>query len=224
MRNHLIFDLDGTLIDSNAECLAILQEMIDERGLARRLDPVVSAPYMSFGGRKMVTDLLGDARLDPDEDLKEFRARYAKRPTPVQSLFEGVACGLAQLKKAGYRLAVCTNKPANLCHKVLSETGLIGHFCSIVGTAPGLQPKPAPDMLLRILDELAVEPHHCMFIGDSELDEAIAATANIPFLLMRYGYGAADWKHQKTPAFDSFTQLVEHLAPVTTHKQNSQTA
>lgn len=211
MKNILIFDLDGTLIDSNAECVAILQELLDERGVGRQIDRASSAPYMSLGGVKMVAALLGDACRDPDADLKEFRLRYAQRMTPLDSLFDGVAPGLQRLRDAGFRLAICSNKPANLCRKVLGDTGLADHFCSIVGTEPGVRPKPAPDLLHMVLAEMGAEPHECLFIGDSELDEAIAAVENIPFMLMRYGYGSADWVPGDCASFECFNELVDHL-------------
>jgi phosphoglycolate phosphatase len=211
MKKILIFDLDGTLIDSNAECVAILQEMLDERRIKRRIDPASSAPYMSLGGAKMVTALLGDACIAPDEDLNEFRLRYAQRITPADSLFDGVAIGLKHLKDKGFRLAICSNKPANLCRKVLGDTGLADYFCSIVGTSPGVRPKPAPDLLHLLLAEMGAEPHDCLFIGDSELDEAIAAVEKIPFLLMRYGYGSADWVPGDCVSFECFAELVDHL-------------
>lgn len=213
MKNILIFDLDGTLIDSNAECVAILQELLDERGIKRRIALASSAPYMSLGGAQMVAALLGDACRSPEEDLNEFRLRYAQRTTPADSLFDGVATGLKILKDNGFRLAICSNKPANLCRKVLGDTGLADCFSSIVGTSPGVRPKPAPDLLHLVLAEMGAEPHDCLFIGDSELDEAIAAVENIPFLQMRYGYGSADWVPKDCVSFECFAELVDHLVP-----------
>lgn len=211
MTRTLIFDLDGTLIDSNSECVAILQEMLKERGFDRTINPVLSAPYMSLGGAAMVAALLGGACTNANDDLDEFRARYAQRTTPPDSLFEGVETGLKALKDAGYQLAICTNKPANLCQKVLSDTSIAEYFSVIVGMEPGLQPKPAPDLLLRVLAETGAAPAECLFIGDSELDEAIAATCSIPFLHMRYGYGGSDWIPRNCAGFDHFADLVEHL-------------
>jgi phosphoglycolate phosphatase len=117
MKQHLIFDLDGTLVDSNAECVAILQEMLRERGFDDQIDLAFSAPFMSLGGARMVKAIMGQACGDPDRDLQDFRDRYARRATPVTSIFEGVVPGLQQLRSAGYRLAICSNKPAHLCSK-----------------------------------------------------------------------------------------------------------
>ena len=211
MRNYLIFDLDGTLIDSNPTCISILQDMLNARGVPGTITPQQAAPHMSRGGAQMVAALLGPACGDPQEDIKEFRQRYALRDTPMESLFAGVTQGLKRLRDAGYGLAVCSNKPDNLCRKVLTDTALVDLFELVVGARPGLRPKPAPDLLNAVLDALGVPAHRCRFIGDSEIDHRVASDAGMPFYFMTYGYAAAGWRPDCTGTFDDFDQLVEAL-------------
>lgn len=211
MRRYIIFDLDGTLVDSNAICVEILQEMLEDRGSTRRIDPVASAPHMSLGGEHMVRTLLAKACADPKADLADFRARYARRTTSPGSIFAGVADGLQRLAQAGFELAICSNKPVNLCTKVLADTGLNQHFGVVVGGAQGLRPKPAPDLLDATLAQLGASAVQCLFVGDSDLDHAIAADAQIPFCFMTYGYAEPGWTPSLGESFGEFGQLVEYL-------------
>ncbi len=208
MRNILIFDLDGTLVDSNVLCVAILQEMLDERNSGVVIDPQHAVRYMSLGGAQMVSALLGPSCGDPEAELVEFRARYASRPTPADSLFAGVAEGLARLRAADFALAVCSNKPHHLCAKVLDEIGLAPLFDVTVGGQPHLRPKPAPDLLDAALAQLGAVAGQCLFIGDSELDHAIADAVGIPFLFMSYGYAKPGWHAPDCAAFDHFDAMV----------------
>lgn len=211
VRNCIIFDLDGTLVDSNAICVGILQEMLDERGSIRRIDLSESARYMSLGGERLVSALLGQECGNPAAELAEFRDRYARTLTPEQSLFTGVRNGLERLRSARLELAICSNKPVSLCAKVLEDTGLAPLFGVVVGGQAGMRPKPAPDLLDATLSQLCAPADQCIFVGDSELDHAVASDAEIPFCFMRYGYAEPDWEPDHGESFDSFPNLVEHL-------------
>ncbi len=208
---HIIFDLDGTLVDSCAVCVDILSEILVERGSVRVIDPVGARTYMSRGGLDMVSGLLGDACSDPAADLADFRARYQVRRTPEDTLFPGVADGLAQLREAGLTLSICSNKPQALCEKVLADTGLAEHFVVVVGGQAGLRPKPAPDLLQAVLDRIDHPPEACLFVGDSELDHAVAVAANMPFHFMTYGYAEPGWVLEQGSAFDCFPTMTQAI-------------
>lgn len=207
---HVIFDLDGTLVDSCATCVAILTGMRTERGHMDPIDPIGARAYMSRGGTDMVAALLGAACADPAADLRDFRARYGDHRTPVETLFAGVPGGLSRLRAAGLTLSICSNKPQGLCEQVLADTGLEGFFAAVVGGQPGLRPKPAPDLLRTTLARTGAVPAECLFVGDSELDHQIAAEAGIPFLFLTHGYAEPGW----TPpagcdSFDGFAALAD---------------
>jgi phosphoglycolate phosphatase len=208
---HIIFDLDGTLVDSCATCVEILSAMLAERGSTRTIDPVAARHYMSRGGLDMVRGLLGEACVDADADLAEFRARYQRHQTSAETLFPAVAHGLAQLREAGLELSICSNKPQGLCEKVLVDTGLAEHFAVVVGGQPGMRPKPASDLLLAVLDRIEHPAHACVFVGDSELDHKVAADAAIPFHFLSHGYAEPGWEARDCAVFDEFTQLTDAL-------------
>ena len=211
MRPALIFDLDGTLVDSCAICVSILEDMLADRGSARQIDPVLARPWMSQGGQAMVSALLGAECGDPAEEIAEFRRRYALRTTSRETLFAHVESGLRALHGAGHRLAICSNKPQNLVDKVLADTGLAPLFASVVGGMAGRSPKPAPDMLDLVLAELGKAPEHCVFVGDSELDHQVAEQRAMPFLFVTYGYADKAYRPDPAASFDCFGVLTQAL-------------
>lgn len=209
---HLVFDLDGTLVDSCGICVAILSDMLAERGSDHRIDPQGARAFMSAGGAQMVAALLGPDCRDPAQELADFRERYARTPTPLSALFPGVAEGLRALHAQGMILSICSNKPQNLCEKVLEDTGLADIFTVVVGGQAGLRPKPAPDLLTHTLGMLGASAQECLYIGDSELDHAVAEQAAIPFMFLTYGYADPDWQPSACSVFDCFTSLTGSIA------------
>ena len=211
MIRHVIFDLDGTLVDSCTICVDILSDILADRRSGDVIDPVYARSYMSRGGQEMVAGLLGTACVDPAADLADFRARYKDRPTPIGSLFPGVADGLRRMRDAGLILSICSNKPQSLCDKVLDDTGLTDHFAVVVGGGAGLRPKPAPDLLDAVLTGLGATPDECVFVGDSELDYQVAREAAIPFHFMSYGYAERGWAPDEAETFDDFRALTRTI-------------
>jgi phosphoglycolate phosphatase len=190
----VIFDLDGTLVDSCSVCVQILGDMLVDRGSEHTIDPVTARPWMSLGGAPMVAALLGPACVDPDKDIMEFRARYRETATPPAALFAGVAEGLAHFRNAGYSLSICSNKPQELCEQVLHDTGIADMFGTIVGLRTGLRPKPEMDLLRATLDSLRASPSECLYVGDSEIDHEVAEKAGMPFVFMSYGYAKPEYR------------------------------
>jgi len=212
MIGHLIFDLDGTLVDSCGICVDILGAMLDDRGSDHRIDPLQARPFMSQGGQTMVAGLLGPATVDPAADLVEFRHRYAATKTPLTALFPGVADGLRSLHAMGFSLSICSNKPQNLCDQVLRDTGLTDLFSVVVGGQDGLRPKPQTDLLDHVLVQLGVPAWQCIYIGDSELDHHVALALDMPFKFLTYGYAAHGWQPDDSECFDCFTTLTDMLS------------
>jgi phosphoglycolate phosphatase len=212
MIRQLIFDLDGTLVDSCSVCVEILSEMLADRGSDHSIDPVSARPWMSVGGAAMVAALLGPACTDPQRDIEEFRARYRETLTPPNALFAGVAEGLAHFRDAGFTLSICSNKPQALCEQVLGQTGIAGMFKTVVGLRPGLRAKPELDLLTETLGALRCTPRECLFIGDSEIDHQVAQKAGISFVFMSYGYAAPEYRYEGRDIYDCFRTMSRTVA------------
>lgn len=212
----VIFDLDGTLVDSVPDIHAAVAAFLTERGHA----PLDLATVTSFVGSgvpvllERVLRAVGEphdaaavAAVEP-----RFLAIYGAEPTALSRLFPGVTEALAELAAAGYRLGVCTNKPAGPTQQVLADFGLDGCFAAVVGGDSLPQRKPDPAPLRRVAELLGVELAAVAYVGDSEVDAATAAAAGVPFLLFTEGY-------RKSPVedlpyhscFDDFARLPELL-------------
>jgi phosphoglycolate phosphatase len=185
--------------------------MLAERGSRNRIRPDDARAHISVGGERMVAALLGPDCRDPKDEIADFRARYASLPTPDDCLFAGVRQGLDRLVKAGFTLSICSNKPQALCEKVLAELGIAHLFMVVVGGGSGRTPKPAPDLLQRVLDLGCFSKDECIFIGDGEPDLLAARASGVPFLFASYGYCEAPAAFRDVPACGDFGSLADLL-------------
>ena len=205
---HIVFDLDGTLVDSALHNAMILSEMLAERGSARRVVRADAIPHMSYGGPHLVTHLLGDECGDEAGEVADFRARLADRPTPETCIYAGVRSGMAALVAQGFVLGICSNKPQHLCDKIVDELGLRRFVASVVGSSDDLPAKPHRAMIDRNLIEMGGAAATALLVGDSEVDHATAQAAGMPFWLVSYGYPGKDWTETADARFDSFGEVV----------------
>lgn len=189
-RTALLFDLDGTLVDSAGDLQATLNEVLREEG---------AAPLELGEVRRMIGDgvpaLVGRglaARGIPESALPamlaRFNAIYEADPVARTRPYPGVADTLAALAAEGRRLALCTNKPEGAARAVLERLGLAGFFAAVVGGDTLAVRKPHPGHLLAALARLGATPAEAAMIGDNENDAAAARAAGLPVILARYGY------------------------------------
>jgi phosphoglycolate phosphatase len=214
VRGRVVFDLDGTLIDSVPLCTRIINEMLAVRGAVRRVSEAETKPYVTTGGRRMLAALLADRCGDIGSELAEFRRRYAETPTDRDHLFPGAREALVALRRAGLELSVWSNKPQELCEKVITELGLAPLFRTVVGSGPNVPLKPD----LTGLDvALGDTPRtRCCSVGDSEPDWQVARAAGLRLVLMTFGYGdyARGWPGAALcDSFHDLPGLVELMLP-----------
>jgi len=205
----MIFDLDGTLIDSARLTAAIVDQMLAGRGAATRADRELIRRLDAVGGEAMIAATLGNLSTDPASEIEEFRSIHRTIAVPADLPFAGVREALAALDEAGIAMAICSNKPQFLCEKILTELDLAQHFAAIVGSAPGRARKPDPETALLALKGIAGSQHDTLYCGDSTIDLATAQAAGLHAALVAWGYGTADaLEHAPgTPVLSSLSAL-----------------
>jgi phosphoglycolate phosphatase len=184
----VIFDLDGTLIDSALTIAGIVHAMQDARGVPKAAFNDVRT-WVSRGADTFIPVALGypfDDEKRRAADVAEFRRIYrATKPNPDE-LFPHALATVAALKIEGYRIGICTNKPEPTARLIIDGIGLAPHVDALVGKRDGLPEKPNPAPLRQALAELGAAD--AVYIGDSEVDAEAAMAARLPFFLVSFGY------------------------------------
>jgi phosphoglycolate phosphatase len=186
----IVFDLDGTLVDSAPDLTNALNDALIRRGHAPVAGEVIRGA-VGRGARIMIETALGMAGIEEDVDqmLAKFLVHYEANIAAESRPFPGAADLLERLAERGARLAVCTNKREGLSRKLLKDLGLSGHFAAIAGRDTFPVSKPDPGHLTGTIALAGGNPSHALMVGDSEFDFAAARAAGVPIVLARFGYG-----------------------------------
>jgi phosphoglycolate phosphatase len=188
----MLFDLDGTLIDSAPDIAAAVNELLAQDGLGpltvqqvramigRGVPVLVERAYAACG-LPLAGQALGDA-------ANRMSSIYARHLTNLTVLMPGALETVAAFAKAGVRVAVVSNKPNAFTREILDRYGLSPHLAATQGAEEGLARKPAPDMLLAAIAKAGSQPSRTLMIGDSEADVQSARAAHIPVVIVRGGY------------------------------------
>ncbi len=185
----LVFDLDGTLIDSAPAIMRVGNRLLDELGLAA-LDLPETRSFIGAGARIFVERALAARGMAPERIAEDVHGRFDDLYTladPAENRpFPGVDAALLGFAKAGVELGLCTNKPAAPTRAVIEAMGWRDLFSATISgdSLPVRKPDPAP--LRRAASDL--DCAQVLYIGDSEVDAATAANAKLRFLLFTEGY------------------------------------
>jgi phosphoglycolate phosphatase len=201
----VLFDLDGTLIDSAPDLGAAADKMRTDRGLA----PLPLADYRPMAGagaRGMLGVAFGIAPGHADfEALKEeFFTNYETCMTERTQAFDGVSELIANINAAGLKWGVVTNKSERFALPLTRAIALFSTAQTIIGgdTTPHAKPHPAP--LLEAARQMGVAPGRCVYVGDDERDIMAGRSAGMPTVAAAYGYlgttDTADWNADATIA------------------------
>jgi phosphoglycolate phosphatase len=215
----LVFDLDGTLIDSAPDLQALLVPTLAAAG-RRPLTLAETRDCIGWGMVKLVERAFTTtgAALDPDHHdavVAEFRARYEASDPVHTKVYPGVPETLAALKP-GRRIAMCTNKPARATARVLAAFDLLRFFDGISGGDSVAVHKPDPQHFWDAVSR-AGGGAHAVMIGDSETDVATGRAAAVPTIAVSYGYAHEPPRSMGADrVIDRFPELVavlDELAP-----------
>lgn len=204
----LIFDWDGTLMDSEAHIIACVEAAVKDLKLDVPSQAAIR-DIIGLGLHEAVNRLYPGS--EPDlhiEIAARYRVHFFKENCTPSELFEGVREVLGELLQQGYLLAVATGKGRRGLDYALESTGL-GEYFHLTRCADESFSKPHPEMLNQILGQTGVEPRQALMIGDTEYDLEMAVNAGMPSLGVTYGTHSRErlLKHNPLACVDRITEI-----------------
>jgi phosphoglycolate phosphatase len=188
----LVFDLDGTLVDTAPDIVRALNAVLADEGVA----PMTRDKALGMvgrGGRTLIATAFAAAgrQVEGAELERLFKAlvdHYAAHVADESRPFDGAEAALDRFAEAGWRLAVCTNKPDPLVRPILDALGLTSRFAAIIGQGAFPWLKPDPRTLTETIRLAGGTAERAVMVGDSETDIATARAANVPVVAVTFGY------------------------------------
>lgn len=185
----LVLDLDGTLVDSVPDLAAALNRLLAARAIAPYAEAEV-VPFVGDGVQKLLERAFAGRGLALDAPaLASFTADYEANAAVATRAFPGVAETLPALRAAGWRLAVCTNKPEAAARNLLAGLGIAAWFDALGGGDSFPTRKPDPAHLLATIAAAGGSPARSLMVGDHHNDILAAKGAGIPAIFALWGYG-----------------------------------
>ena len=191
----VVFDLDGTLVDTLPDLHAAVRALLGESGL----DTPAAAEVRTMigdGARRLVERALAWAKAPVDEAgldtaYRRFLEIYGAAPCEASGLYAHVETTLGALAAQGLQLGVCTNKPQAPSEAILETLGVSRFFAAVVGGDAVPRRKPDPAQLLNLVNGLGARPENTIMVGDSETDVKTARAAGLKAtVLVSYGYSS----------------------------------
>jgi phosphoglycolate phosphatase len=214
--NLLVFDWDGTLMDSEARIVACLRAAIEDLELEPRDDDSLKN-IIGLGLAEAINTLYPGSESSLHKTMTDrYRYHFLTANPTGSELFEGAEETLKGLAEAGFLLAVATGKGRQGLDKVLEETGLGGYFHATRCSDETFS-KPHPLMLEQLMDELGTEPAETLMIGDTEYDMQMASNARTHSLAVSYGVHEKErlLKHNPLHCIDAIQELESWLEEYT---------
>lgn len=213
----IIFDLDGTLIDSVPDLASATNGMLMALG-ASGAEVEQVRTWVGNGSKVLVERALAWANLPKSDEFlyqahELFLDSYAQHADDKTTQYQGVTQGLTRLEEAGLTLALATNKPLRFVPAILQKFGWTDKFSMVLGgdSLPVKKPDPLP--LLHICECCGVLPSQAIMVGDSKNDVQAGKNANITTLALTYGYNYGEPIANSLPdgVFDSFDELTDFI-------------
>ena len=218
----VVFDLDGTLIDSAPDLRTAVNRMLAEKG-RQTLDLGAVTAMVGDGVHKLVERALAatgketPAAGEIARSTRRFLGFYEGHGAVLTRAYAGAVEALKRLRDEGYALGICTNKPHGATCEILGALDLEGYFSAVLGgdSLDGVR-KPDPRHLLAAVERLGATPENAVMVGDNENDVAAARGAGIPMIAVAFGYAKVPVAELGADAvighFDELRDAIRRLA------------
>ena len=188
----IAFDLDGTLVDSAPDLIGTLNVILAEEGVAP-LPFEAARPFIGYGARRLMERGFQARGLEIAPGAIEplfarFIAHYDAHSADLTRPYPGATAALTQLRAAGARLAVCTNKLTGLSIGVLEKLDLAQFFDAVTGADAAPAAKPDPRHLIAAVEAAGGRMERAIMVGDAATDAGAARAAGVPLVLVSFGY------------------------------------
>jgi HAD superfamily hydrolase (TIGR01549 family) len=193
-----LFDVDGTLLDSAADIVGAIQDVLTANGRANAVDFEFLKNSIGHHLAAPFGDIFPDYNsAQIDELIRQYRVIYLARGHKMTRVYAGVPEALGALPG---RKSTATTKGTPTTRAVLEQFGLIQYFDHVQGT-DGFPYKPAPDLIMTALAALGARPEDCLMVGDSPADMEAGKRAGVKTCAVRYGYGKPEELARFAPDF-----------------------
>ena len=219
-KKFLLFDLDGTLIDSVPDLIDSVNYTLDKIGLSKFDDDIIRS-WVGNGAAILVQRALsGDINIDDNLDqnlykkaLDIFMEHYSKNLSNHTVVYDGVKETLEKLIEDGYILAIVTNKPDQFVQEILEDVDLLKYFTIYIGAGVTKKRKPDPQPLLYVVDKLGTKIENCVMVGDSSNDIIAAKKIDMDSIGVTYGYNHSQdiSTYNPTIVVDHFKDILKYL-------------
>lgn len=188
----IVFDLDGTLVDSAPDLIGTLNILLGEEGVAP-LPLEEARPFIGHGARRLIErGFAAQGRPAPAERMDDlfarFIAHYNQHSADRTRPFPGAVPALQAMRRAGAKLAVCTNKLTGLSIPILEKLDLAPLFDAVVGADSAPAPKPDRRHLICAVEAAGGDVTRAVMVGDAATDAGAARAAGVPLVLVSFGY------------------------------------
>jgi phosphoglycolate phosphatase len=205
----IIFDLDGTLVDSIVDITNALNHAIEPYDM-ERLSVEKTTGMVGEGVTRLIEKILGEERADlKTEVLNRFLDYYSLHLSDFTAPYPGIRETLEKL--SAYKKAVISNKREGLSKRLLDELGLASFFDAVLGSDSVGEKKPSPKPVLKVLETLSVQPEEAVIVGDSTYDIQAGKAAGVRTVAVSYGFVEKSLLAGADVIIDDISELISLL-------------